>query len=119
MHRERVQVHGFGVFIIGVYPGAFVDLNSDQLAALSPARQLRVYCAGVWHNFVLSLACVALLAAMPALVWPLYTPTAAGATVQYITPVRVCGAAGLGLHRHTRSAPDVSLPAVHVHRARR
>jgi S2P endopeptidase len=86
--RERIQVHGFGVFIVGVYPGAFVDLNSDQLAVLSPARQLRVYCAGVWHNFVLSAVCVALLAALPSLMVPLYAGPGGGATVHFVVPVR-------------------------------
>ena len=81
-------MHGFGVFLVGVYPGAFVDLNSEQLSALPPARQLRVYFAGVWHNFVLAALCLGVLATLPTLLWPFYGVPAAGATVHYVLPVR-------------------------------
>jgi S2P endopeptidase len=39
-----------------LYPGAFVDISSRVLAIMSPIQQLRVICAGVWHNIVLFLA---------------------------------------------------------------
>ncbi|KAK9761461.1 hypothetical protein K7432_013628 [Basidiobolus ranarum] len=52
---ERVPVHSFGVFVIFLYPGAFVAVSSRHLARLYPFRKLRVICAGVWHNAVLFL----------------------------------------------------------------
>ena len=87
--RERVQVQGVGMYLMGVYPGAFVDLNSEQLAALPARRQLRVVAAGVWHNAVLVVVCAALMRLFPLLQSPLHTSTAAiGAVVQAVDQVR-------------------------------
>ena len=80
---EQVRVNGFGVFVMFLYPGAFVDLHSDHLAVISPKRQLRIYCAGVWHNVILVLFSLLLLWFLPVLLAPLYT-TGVGA---YVTVV--------------------------------
>lgn len=77
---EQVRVNGFGVFMLFLYPGAFVDLHSDHLTVISPRRQLRIYCAGVWHNVILVLCGVGLLWSLPLLLSPFYT-TGAGAVV--------------------------------------
>lgn len=42
-----------GIFLYILYPGAFVDISPRALAIMSPLQQLRVICAGVWHNIVL------------------------------------------------------------------
>lgn len=70
---EQVKVTGFGVFVLFLYPGAFVDLHSDHLSVISPKRQLRIYCAGVWHNAVLVLFALALMWCTPFLLSPFYT----------------------------------------------
>ena len=70
---EQVKVNGFGIFMLFLYPGAFVDLHSDHLNVISPRRQLRIYCAGVWHNFVLVLCALLLLLSLPVLLAPFYT----------------------------------------------
>ena len=70
---EQVRVNGFGIFVMLLYPGAFVDLHSDHLAVISPKRQLRIYCAGVWHNVILVLLSLLLLWGLPLLLAPLYT----------------------------------------------
>lgn len=44
--REQVRVNGFGMFVFVVYPGAFVDLFTTHLNLISPAQQLRIFCAG-------------------------------------------------------------------------
>ncbi|KAK3831094.1 MAG: hypothetical protein J3R72DRAFT_455214 [Linnemannia gamsii] len=51
--REKTQVSSTGIFLYILYPGAFVDISSRALAIMSPIQQLRVMCAGVWHNVVL------------------------------------------------------------------
>jgi S2P endopeptidase len=51
--HERIPINHSGIFLYFVYPGAFVDIPSRPLSLLSPRRQLKVICAGVWHNFVL------------------------------------------------------------------
>jgi len=58
-------VCGFGLFVFAIYPGAYVNLYTEHLQAVSPMRQLRVYCAGVWHNFVVVLIAIAALVSLP------------------------------------------------------
>lgn len=41
LYREQVRVNGFGIFIMFIFPGAYVDLCSDHLMIISPLRQLR------------------------------------------------------------------------------
>ncbi|XP_028391704.1 membrane-bound transcription factor site-2 protease-like [Dendronephthya gigantea] len=65
--REQVRVNGFGIFFMVLYPGAFVDLYTEHLAVISAVRQLRIYCAGVWHNFILVLIAVGLLWLLPSI----------------------------------------------------
>lgn len=70
---EQVRVNGFGLFMLFLYPGAFVDLHSDHLSVISPKRQLRIYCAGVWHNVTLVLSALLFLWCLPVLLAPCYT----------------------------------------------
>ncbi|XP_034718686.1 membrane-bound transcription factor site-2 protease [Etheostoma cragini] len=78
--REQVRVNGFGIFVFVVYPGAFVDLFTTHLNIISPAQQLRIFCAGVWHNFVLCVAALAFLFLLPLFLFPMYS-TGGGALV--------------------------------------
>ena len=71
--REQVRVDGFGLFLILIYPGAYVNLSSEQLQIISPIRQLRIYCAGVWHNFIIVLVAIAMLFVYPYALMPFYT----------------------------------------------
>ena len=63
--REQVRVNGFGVFVIFVFPGAYVDLCSDHLQIISPIRQLRIFCAGVWHNIILVIIALGIIQLHP------------------------------------------------------
>ncbi|XP_035744456.1 membrane-bound transcription factor site-2 protease isoform X3 [Egretta garzetta] len=78
--REQVRFNGFGIFIFIVYPGAFVDLFTTHLQLISPVQQLRIFCAGVWHNFVLGVASFLVLFLLPAILFPFYY-TGVGALV--------------------------------------
>ncbi|KAF9972819.1 hypothetical protein BGZ73_004003, partial [Actinomortierella ambigua] len=51
--RERTQLSSSGIFLYILYPGAFVDVPSRAMSILTPIQQLRIICAGVWHNIVL------------------------------------------------------------------
>ncbi|XP_048348504.1 membrane-bound transcription factor site-2 protease [Sphaerodactylus townsendi] len=82
--REQVRLNGFGIFIFIVYPGAFVDLFTTHLQLISPIQQLRIFCAGVWHNFVLGVASLVVLFILPALLFPFYY-TGTGALVTEVT----------------------------------
>ncbi|NWS38718.1 MBTP2 protease, partial [Probosciger aterrimus] len=78
--REQVRFNGFGIFIFVVYPGAFVELFTTHLQLISPVQQLRIFCAGVWHNFVLGVASFMVLFLLPAILFPFYY-TGVGALV--------------------------------------
>ncbi|NXL02545.1 MBTP2 protease, partial [Mesembrinibis cayennensis] len=78
--REQVRFNGFGIFIFIVYPGAFVDLFTTHLQLISPVQQLRIFCAGVWHNFVLGVVSFIVLFLLPAILFPFYY-TGVGALV--------------------------------------
>ncbi|KAG9485746.1 membrane-bound transcription factor site-2 protease [Eleutherodactylus coqui] len=78
--RETVRFNGFGMFIFVVYPGAFVDLFTTHLQLVSPVQQLRIFCAGVWHNFILGLLGILILFPLPAILYPFYN-TGVGALV--------------------------------------
>uniref|UniRef100_A0A3Q3LTK9 Membrane-bound transcription factor site-2 protease n=1 Tax=Mastacembelus armatus TaxID=205130 RepID=A0A3Q3LTK9_9TELE len=78
--REQVRVNGFGMFVFVMYPGAFVDLFTTHLNLISPTQQLRIFCAGVWHNFVLCVCALAFLFLLPVVLFPMYS-TGAGALV--------------------------------------
>uniref|UniRef100_A0A8C0GTV8 Membrane-bound transcription factor site-2 protease n=1 Tax=Chelonoidis abingdonii TaxID=106734 RepID=A0A8C0GTV8_CHEAB len=82
--REQVRFNGFGIFIFIVYPGAFVDLFTTHLQLISPVQQLRIFCAGVWHNFVLGVASLIVLFLLPAILFPFYY-TGVGALVTEVT----------------------------------
>jgi S2P endopeptidase len=48
-----VPIQSCGVFIYYIYPGAFVNVPDQYLLLLSPFRQLKIICAGIWHNLIL------------------------------------------------------------------
>uniref|UniRef100_A0A452XBY4 Uncharacterized protein n=1 Tax=Aegilops tauschii subsp. strangulata TaxID=200361 RepID=A0A452XBY4_AEGTS len=52
--RGRVQMEYVAVFIAGPFPRALVALNYDQLQNLTFFSMLRIYCAGIWHNVMVS-----------------------------------------------------------------
>ncbi|KAJ2688849.1 hypothetical protein IWW39_001898 [Coemansia spiralis] len=53
--RATIRLRSFGLFVLGAYPGAFVDLPRDKLEQAPVTQQLRIVCAGVWHNAVTAL----------------------------------------------------------------
>ncbi|XP_023700944.1 membrane-bound transcription factor site-2 protease [Paramormyrops kingsleyae] len=78
--REQVRLNGFGMFVFVVYPGAFVDLFTTHLHLITPVQQLRIFCAGVWHNFILCVGALGFLLLLPLFLFPFYS-SGAGALV--------------------------------------
>ena len=89
--REQVRVNGFGLFILVMYPGAYVDLSTEHLQVVSPIRQLRIYCAGVWHNFVIVIMALCVLLMLPIFLAPFYS-TGDSVVITQVTEVsyRLC-----------------------------
>lgn len=70
--QEDVHVNGFGFLLMFILPGAYVDVPTEEIRALTPFRQLKILCAGVWHNIVLVLLALSLGLSTPYLLHPLY-----------------------------------------------
>lgn len=51
---EGIQMEYIAIFIAVLFPGALVAFNYELLQALPGFAALRVYCAGIWHNAVVS-----------------------------------------------------------------
>lgn len=56
-------------------PAAFVQLPTEIFEGLSPRNQLKVVCAGVWHNLVLVLVSVSFILSAPVILFPFYSST--------------------------------------------
>ena len=70
---EQVRINGFAVFLLFLYPGAYVDLHPDDLRLVFPKiKLLKIYCAGAWHNVVVALMALVLFLCMPLYLWPFY-----------------------------------------------
>lgn len=81
--NEMVRLNGWGVFLLLVYPGAYVELHPDHLALISASRQLRIYCAGVWHNLVMAVCGIVAFFLLPIMLLPLYS-RGVGGVVLYL-----------------------------------
>ena len=77
---------GFGWFVMPIFCGAYVELQTDHLQVVSAIRQLRIFCAGVWHNCVSALMAVSLWWCLPYFYVLLYS-TKSGAVVSDVFKV--------------------------------
>lgn len=86
IYREGVHIDGIGLTIVLIIPVVSVHLNTQQYDVLPPKRQLRITCAGIWHNFVLTIAAMLLLTLLPFLLYPFFD-TGTGVIVKNIHQV--------------------------------
>ncbi|KAL1131670.1 hypothetical protein AAG570_011283 [Ranatra chinensis] len=68
--REGVHVIGVSITLFFILPVAMTHL--EGLDVLSPMKQLRVLCAGVWHNIFLALVAATLAPLVPWILYPFY-----------------------------------------------
>ncbi|CAF1233906.1 unnamed protein product [Adineta steineri] len=85
---EQIRVNGCGYFLFLLYPGAYVDLHQEQLQMISAVRQLRIYCAGVFHNMVLVVIALIFLVFNPIFLRYFYTEGATVYRVAKDSPIR-------------------------------
>lgn len=69
---HRCAVDGMGLAVMLMLPAAFTHVRSSDLELSSRVTRLRVLGAGAWHNVVLCLAALALVALLPLILAPLY-----------------------------------------------
>lgn len=67
---EDGHISGIGAFFAVLLPGAYVNLSGIE--DMSPRAQLRVYCAGAWHNLVSASLALFAVYTLPMLVAPAY-----------------------------------------------
>lgn len=65
-----MHITGFGFMLVFILPVAYVRLEGVE--TLSAVKQLKIYCAGVWHNIILTFAASLLLLLLPWLSYPFY-----------------------------------------------
>lgn len=70
--NANVKLNGFGVFLFAVYPGAFTELETDELSRSSSAQKLRIFSAGIWHNMILAFVGVLIVSSAPVFFMPFY-----------------------------------------------
>mmetsp|Transcript_10997 Transcript_10997/g.33723 ORF Transcript_10997/g.33723 Transcript_10997/m.33723 type:complete len:562 (+) Transcript_10997:313-1998(+) len=68
---EELRVNGVGGFLALIFPGAYVQI--DGVDQLPPWRQLKVYCAGAWHNVAVAISCVVAIGLLPIFLIPFYS----------------------------------------------
>lgn len=63
--REDINVINVGINLYFILPIAYVNLPSDKLGALRPWRTLKILCAGIWHNIVLTILAYVIYISIP------------------------------------------------------
>ena len=84
--REDVQLFGLGILIAFTIPIAYVHISSEQLTSLPLKNQLRVTCAGIWHNVVLAVLAATVLM-FSTWLWAPFYALSNGVYVKTILPV--------------------------------
>ena len=73
------------MFVHIIYPGAYVELATPELKGISYSKQLGIYTAGVFHNLVIGLVGLLMLATVPTLMTSaFYVKENNGAVVSYV-----------------------------------
>uniref|UniRef100_A0A914QAN9 Membrane-bound transcription factor site-2 protease n=1 Tax=Panagrolaimus davidi TaxID=227884 RepID=A0A914QAN9_9BILA len=95
--NANVRVTGFGIFIYGIYPGAFTEIDTDELERATSAQKLRIYSAGIWHNLILALLGYFVYISIPFLCLPLFHTGAGVLVTDVSTDSGLIGPNGLKL----------------------
>jgi S2P endopeptidase len=89
-YLEDVTVLGFGLHLMLIIPIASTEIDTLQMRHLNVWKKLKIFSAGIWHNFLLAAFSYGLLLLLPVLLSPLYsTDNAVFITnIQKNSPVR-------------------------------
>ncbi|KAJ6649453.1 Membrane-bound transcription factor site-2 protease [Pseudolycoriella hygida] len=92
---EDVPVTGFGFYIFLIFPIAYTTLGTEQLNSLNIWRKLRVICAGIWHNIMLSFVLYVCFLILPTIFAPLYHSNVGVSITNIKSNSRLLGEKGL------------------------
>ncbi len=81
---ERIKMRSFGIFLMFIYPGAYVEFQTENMDFLPPLKRLAIYCAGVWHNFLTFVICALISVYLGFLITPFYKHAVGGVTVSWV-----------------------------------
>lgn len=73
--HENIRLNHVGIIVIFIIPVIYVDIENicSVQAPISLFAKLRIYCAGIWHNVLLTLAMYFILYIFPLVISPLYS----------------------------------------------
>ncbi|CAG9859213.1 unnamed protein product [Phyllotreta striolata] len=80
---DDVNLLEVGAHVFFVLPVAYVNLATDKLFAVERKKTLRIICAGIWHNLVLSLIAVIIYLLLPSM-FSIFFSVNKGVTVSQI-----------------------------------
>ncbi|KAJ8927829.1 hypothetical protein NQ314_019712 [Rhamnusium bicolor] len=62
---EDVNIIDIGANILFVLPAAYVNLSTDKFSSLTRKGTLKILCAGIWHNLILTFVAFVLFLSLP------------------------------------------------------
>lgn len=73
--HENIRLNHVGIIVIFIIPVIYVDIEniSTTQVPVSLLAKLRIYCAGIWHNILLTLLMYFILYTFPLTISPLYS----------------------------------------------
>lgn len=83
---ERIPLKSSGVFLALVLPGAFVEIDEEQLEKSRPSTKLRIFSAGASTNIAVGMLVLLLLANFTLTISPLYHPQSSGVIITELVP---------------------------------
>uniref|UniRef100_A0AC35TFM7 Membrane-bound transcription factor site-2 protease n=1 Tax=Rhabditophanes sp. KR3021 TaxID=114890 RepID=A0AC35TFM7_9BILA len=92
---SNVKVNGFGFFMVVVYPGAFTDIDSEQLERANAFTKLWIFCAGIWHNLILATLFALIFFSTPVISAPFYSDSNGILVTEVFEESGLFGGAGL------------------------
>lgn len=72
-YLEDVTVLGFGLHLMLIVPIATTEIDTLQMRHLNVWKKLKIFSAGIWHNFLLAAFSYGLLLLIPMLLAPIYS----------------------------------------------
>jgi membrane-associated protease RseP (regulator of RpoE activity) len=87
---EKISLKSVGLLLLLIFPGAFVEPNEKQLKKASLMKQLRIYAAGSFANFMVALLIIIFVSFM---LWP--WAALPGITLLTVNSTSPAAAAGL------------------------
>lgn len=106
---EDVRLYGTGFILFFIISVAYVQICNDKLLSSPVRSQLRIMCAGVWHNIVLAMMAMMFLSLGTWLYKPFFS-TESGVSVRRMLPNSpLIGSTGLMVHDTIYKINDCSV----------